>query len=143
VVIAKRAISAGEVLRTLDVEMKTPDKPLVNIAPAKTVEAVVGQESMRALAAGQPIDTSALRKPILIRRGDPVVVTAKAAGVRVSTTTKALAEGALGDLVPLEIAESREKLSAVVTGVRQAEVFASGATVTDSNQPTRSQLGDR
>jgi flagella basal body P-ring formation protein FlgA len=133
VVVAKRSIETGTILRAVDVELKVVEKPAANGATLKNIETVVGQESLRSYSAGQPIDTRSLRKPILVRRGDAVVVVAKAAGVRVRTTVKALADGAVGELLPVESLVNREKFSVVVTGLRQAEVFASGSTVTEVN----------
>ncbi len=142
VVVANQPISIGAIIRATDVELKSPDKPVTNgMTVSRNTEAVIGQESSRSYTTGQPIDTRSLRKPILVRRGDAVTVVAKAAGVRVRTTAKALADGALGALLPVESLEGREKYSVVVTGLRHAEVFASGSTVTDVNQTPPMQPG--
>ena len=148
VVVAKRAIAVGEILRPVDLEMKSiSKKPSQTASAATTPEAVIGKEVTRAVAAGQPIDIRALRKQILVQRGEEIVVTAKAAGVRVQTSVTALADGSLGDLVPVQNWEKkRETFSAVVTGVRQAEIFARGPSVTKSSPSTqsiRAQLRDQ
>ena len=119
----------------MDVELKSPNKSVTNEDVSQNVEAVVGQECLRSYAAGQTIDLRTLRQPILVRRGDAVVVIAKAAGVRVKTTAKSLGDGAFGELLPVESLANHEKFSVVVTGLRQAEVFASGSTVSNVNQP--------
>ena len=133
VVVAKHPITVGTVIRALDVELKVPDRPAATGAATESADSVVGHEATRSYTPGQVIDPRSLRKPILVRRGEAVAVVAKAAGVRVRTTAKALADGALGDLLPVE-AENREKYTAVVTGSRQAEVFASGSSVTRGDQ---------
>jgi flagella basal body P-ring formation protein FlgA len=134
IVVASRPIATGDLLRAVDVELQPSRTSTPLDAVAREVDAVVGQESLRSYSPGQPIDPRSLRKPILVRRGDQVVVVAKAAGVRVQTTAKALADGTLGDLLPVESPTNREKYSAVVTGPRQAEVFASGSKVEDVRQ---------
>jgi flagella basal body P-ring formation protein FlgA len=128
VVVAKVPISAGSVVREIDVELKPVERRGPATQAAVTIEAVIGQESSRSYAAGQVIDPRTLRKPILVRRGELVAVIAKAAGVRVRTTAKALADGAAGDLLPVE-APNREHYSVVVTGVRQGEILASAPQV--------------
>lgn len=131
IVVAKRNIASGEILRAVDVELQAVEPLPASVAPLTNPDSVVGKEALRSIAAGQPLDARALRKPILVRRGELVVVVARAAGVRVRTTAKALSEGAHGDVVQLEADGSRQTYSAVVTGLREAEVYASGSSVSD------------
>lgn len=130
VVVAKQPIANGTIIRATDVEIQESDRPVANGSVAVSTDAVIGQESTKNYSVGQFIDLRSLRKPILVRRGDSVSVIAKAAGVRVRTTARAMADGALGDLIPVE-SQDREKFSVVVSGPRQAEIFASGSVVTD------------
>lgn len=130
IVVAKQPIATGTVIRAADIELKASERPVANGSLAASTEDVVGHESTRSYSAGQAIDLRSLRKPILVRRGDAVAVVAKAAGVRVRTTAKALADGAFGEVIPVE-SQDREKFSVVVSGSREAEVFASGSTVSD------------
>lgn len=130
IVVAKFPIAQGEQVREVDVELCEVEK-----APPGAVSSTdlaVGQEVTRAFAAGQPLDTRALRKPILVHRGQAVSVVAKAAGVRARTTARALENGTLGDLVLLESVDSQRKYSAIVSGPQQAEVLALGTAVSDS-----------
>jgi flagella basal body P-ring formation protein FlgA len=142
VVVAKQAIAAGSVIRAIDVELKAPDRAIVGGSSTNNPELVLGQETSRSYAVGQVVDPRSLRKPILVRRGEVVAVVAKAAGVRVRTTAKALSDGGLGDLLTVE-SDDRKKYEAVVIGLRQAEVFASGTSVTDSTIKVSKQPASR
>lgn len=142
VVFVKRSIGSGELLRAVDLELRAPDKPLTGITVARSVDQVLGQESVRDLSAGQPLDLRVLRKPVLVKRGDIVEVTAQAAGVRVQTYAKALGNGTAGDLIQLESQESRKTFSASVSGFQQATVLAGGATVSSPSPAITSRLGE-
>jgi flagella basal body P-ring formation protein FlgA len=151
VVVARQSIAAGTVIRAADVELKPAENTLTGGSAAEAVDAVIGFQSSRSYAAGQTIDPKSLRKPILVRRGDTLIVIAKAAGVQVRTTAKALADAAFGDLIPVEsLARDKrqsgevDRYSAVVTGARQAEVSASGAEVVQSRSgPVNAPQGNQ
>ena len=135
-VVAKQSIAMGTVIRAVDLELKVPEWNAANASPAIDLNDVIGREVSRNYAAGQVIDMRSLRKPLLVRRGDAVTVVARAAGVRVRTTAKALADGSVGDLLFVESTDrKRDKYSAIVTGSREVEVFASGTSVVDANPP--------
>lgn len=136
VVMAKRAIAPGESIREIDVELTVPEKPILGGTAARSIDKVIGMEATRVIGVGQPVELSFLRKPILVQRGQPVTVTAKAAGVLVRTTARALDHGSSGDVIMLESLEKKEKYAAVVTGLQQAEVLAAGTTVS-SSEPNR------
>ncbi len=66
----------------------------------------------------------------LIEKGDIVAVHALAAGVRVSTSGKALEEGASGETIPVELADSKQRIQARIVGPQTVEVAASSAATT-------------
>jgi flagella basal body P-ring formation protein FlgA len=138
-VTTRRALSPGETVRAVDVELRPLDTPLRGVMPLSQVSEAVGQEVTRPVAAGQPLDARWLQRPLLVRRGEAVVVYARAAGVCVRTTAKATQDASLGDLVTLESLENRQRFSARVTGLQQADVYASGnaAEMSPSARTTR------
>ena len=72
--------------------------------------------------------TSQVRAPLLVRRGERVSVRARAAGIVVRTYATAQQDGSLGDLVQVQALEGKERYAARVSGVRELEVFAAGAS---------------
>jgi flagella basal body P-ring formation protein FlgA len=142
VVYATRAIAPGERLRPIDVELKPADRLTGNGPFARSLAEVEGLEATRALAAGQAIELRSLRRPLLVQRGQAVTVVARIEGVRATTTARALEEGAQGDLILLESLESRQRYSAMVTGVQQAEVLATGVSVADPVPPKSTAAGN-
>jgi flagella basal body P-ring formation protein FlgA len=64
--------------------------------------------------------------PRLVERGAIVSVHARAAGVRISTSGKAIEAGSTGDFVRVELADSKERVVARVVGPQEVEVAAGG-----------------
>ena len=63
--------------------------------------------------------------PPLVKRGESVTVHSRAAGVRITTSGKALSDGALGTEIQIELADKRNKIVARVAGPQAVEVNAS------------------
>jgi len=144
-VVTVRALNRGDIVRIADVELRPLEETPLRGKAAIQLKDVVGREVLRPLASGQPIDERQLRRPLLVRRGQAVQVRAKAAGVVVTTTARATEDGAAGDIIVLQSLENREKYSAHVTGLQQAEIYVSGIRAADtrpsvSRVPVRTNL---
>ena len=109
------------------------------IQPVLHPEEAIGMEVTRPIAANQPLDARTLKRPLIVRRGDLVTVTSRAPGVSVQTVARATENAALGDLLVLESVPNRKRYTARVTGNQEAEVYASGITV--SSPPDRPAPG--
>jgi flagella basal body P-ring formation protein FlgA len=129
-VVALRNIERGDLVRLTDVEVRPQAGALPGRAIA-TTEAAVGKEAVQTIRAGGVLVASQLRAPVLVRRGERVSVRARTGGVTVRTYAMAQQDGSLGDLVMVTPTDSREKYVARVSGVRELEVFAAGATAGD------------
>ncbi|MBC8355066.1 MAG: flagellar basal body P-ring formation protein FlgA [Planctomycetes bacterium] len=134
VVVARRTLNRGDIVRDTDVELQTLDPKTRRFQLATERRAVVGMEVLTPIRAGQPIGLNQLRKPILVKRGEVIRVRARAAGVQVTTTARATEDGSLGDIIVVQSLENREKYSTHVTGSRQVEVYATGVIATDASR---------
>lgn len=130
VVVAKRPFRRGEVVQASDVELQMPQAAGNEIALASRIEDVIGRETVRSVATGQPIEAAWVRKPIMVRRGEVVTVFAKASNVVVRTQARAMEDGGREDVIAVERLDNRQRFSARVTGVQELEVFVGGARVT-------------
>jgi flagella basal body P-ring formation protein FlgA len=72
-----------------------------------------------------------LQAPRLVERGETVTVFARTGGIQVRTHVVAKQDGSLGDLIQVETVDRRERFMARVTGLRELDVFATGATVAE------------
>lgn len=136
VVVTRRALNRGDVIRDADVELQPIDSKTQRLQIATERHAVVGMELLYAINEGQMINLSQLRKPLLIKRGEVIRVRARAAGVQITTTARATEDGALGDIVMVESLENRKKYPTYVTGSQQVEVYAAGVIAADPPRPT-------
>jgi flagellar basal body P-ring formation chaperone FlgA len=80
--------------------------------------------------------------PPLVDRGSTVTVHARTSGVRITTSGKALEAGTVGQTVSVELADSKQRVLAVVTGPQVVEISvgASGATAAASPFKTVTDL---
>lgn len=129
VVAVVRAMPRGAILRAEDVKLveQAANEQIVQVGEAfHSLEQVIGKETQKAISPGQVLDKNYVRSPLLVRRGEVVTVYARAAGIRVRTTARALSDGSEGDLIAVETLEtgSRDKFDARVTGAQVVEVWA-------------------
>lgn len=130
VVTALRAIQRGELVRATDVEITQHEGNLSSAAVSSLADAI-GMEAQRSIQAGTILLQSHLTAPLLVERGETVTVFARTAGITVRTFAVARENGARGDLVQIETLDGEERFAARVSGRRQLEVLAAGATPED------------
>jgi len=125
-VLAARPLSRDAIIASSDV-MLGDQVDSTEAETATRIEDVVGKQLTVAIPAGKPIPRSALRDPVVIRRGDVVQVIARAPGLTVRTVGRAKDDGALSHLLPVETLESKGKtIMARVVGPKEVEVYAVG-----------------
>lgn len=134
-VVAIRPLARGDLVRASDVTLlrgKSAAKQPANAdSNFGSIEAVVGLEVVRPIAAGGILTAAAIRKPLLVQRGEVVTVHAYSSGVHLKTTARSRQAGSEGDLVEVESLTDRARYFARVSGVQQVEVFAMGVGARD------------
>lgn len=105
VVIAATPIAANEILTDAHVTVGQRDITSITDPVISPIDAV-GQTSRRLLRAGDVLRNSSLSAPILVKRGDAVVMIARQDGIEVSTAGEALDAGAKGAMVRVRNASS-------------------------------------
>jgi flagella basal body P-ring formation protein FlgA len=130
VAFALRPIARGDYVRATDVALQ-PYTGAISSQTATTLDVIVGKEAVQAIRAGAMIMTNQVRAPLLVRRGERVSVRARAAGVTVRTFATAQQDGSLGDLIAVQALEGKDRYSAQVSGLRELEVLAVGASASE------------
>jgi flagella basal body P-ring formation protein FlgA len=128
IVVARRELSRGELISKQDVELVRGEAEKGLLKPLESLEDVVGKETTRGIAAGQPITEPSLRPVMLVQRGQVVTVYSRCGGVQIRITGRAKENGAHGDLVPVESLTSRETFHARVSGPQEVEIYAGSTT---------------
>jgi flagellar basal body P-ring formation protein FlgA len=130
VVVARRQLARGAILREDDVELRRASAADNTQAGAlHSVEEAVGHELVRPIPAGSPIASDSLRAPLAVHRGEVVTVYAQSGSIRIRTNARARDEGSVGELVAVESLLNRSTYYARVSGIREVEVYARPARV--------------
>jgi flagella basal body P-ring formation protein FlgA len=127
VVFAVRPIARGDFVRATDVALQSYTGVVPATAAASLAD-VVGKEAVQAVRAGAMLTANQVRAPLLVRRGERVIVRARAAGVTVRTYATAQQDGSLGELIAVQAIDGKDRYAARVSGVRELEVLAIGAS---------------
>ena len=139
VVVAKRTLVAGSVIREADVELKMLESDLIEGGAFEEIQAVVGEKVGRRVQAGDTLGADDLVKATLVKRGDICTVVVRGKGFHIITKARACDRGAAGDEVRLENLETKKVFTAVVVGSRRVEVKPdmeeSGCAQTSASSP--------
>lgn len=129
IVVAVNSIAKGDMLRASDLQVQRLKPGAVRKDGFETIEQIVGREAARSIAAGQPLDATYVRLPLMVRRGDVVELYARSGGVQVHTRARARDEGSVGDLINVELLSNRRALLARVCGLQEVEILGAAPSV--------------
>ncbi|GAB4237672.1 MAG: hypothetical protein Kow00109_11690 [Acidobacteriota bacterium] len=121
VVVAARSLDFGQRLAKADVVVQPRrlyDLEGVITDPTEAVGAALAQ----AVPEGEVLRRSALRTPVLVRRGEIVTLVARGSGFAVSVMAKSRDAGGRGDWIEVENLESRQTVTARVVAPGRVEV---------------------
>lgn len=122
VLTSARPLARGEILSHSDVLMSEVDVSTLRTTYLHTPEEAVGMELKRSLQANVPLAREALAAPILIKRGDTVMITARTGSIEIRQQGVALQNGELGKQITVRNTNSENVVQATVTGHGQASV---------------------
>jgi len=139
VIVAKRSLQKGKLLNENDIRIEYQEK-LKGMDYFSEPAEVLGKALAANVQDGAVLTSRLVQKPILVKKGEVVTVVAKNAGITVTSTGKALEEGAEGDLIMVDqlLKPKAEKgkaalqqrtdstFAARVASIGTVEVFASG-----------------
>lgn len=128
-----RNVERGTLIAAEDVQLQTVTLQR-GVRIAIDPEQIIGREAARTLNAGQVVSNDMVRTIRLVKRGEDIQVWSVGAGVQIGEPGKALSDGSQGETITVEFAD-RRKMTARVTGVRRAEVYAM--------QTSRSQVQEK
>lgn len=120
--VATRSIGRGEQLSEADVVLS--EKSISDLPSGYLTEpsAAVGLEARRTFTAGEVFRVSALKPPIVIKKGDAVVVEAGSNSIAVVAPGIALADGKVGQQIRVKNSRSDRTIKAMVVGPGRVEV---------------------
>jgi len=132
-VVAKRCLKPGAVIRTEDVELRPRRVTSYRDIGVSDLDAVLGQEVARTIAAQGIVLPGMIRKLKIVKRHQLVDLYSRVGSVEVKVTGKALADGAYGDTISVSYGKQKVIVQGKVTG-------PSEVTVTRKQRETSEQM---
>nr|WP_236696484.1 flagellar basal body P-ring formation chaperone FlgA [Rhodopirellula islandica] len=136
VVVARRPLQRGHRVGPGDVHLQPSPVTDLSGDQVMDVNEVIGMEVVGLIRADVPLRPSDFAAPRLVRRGDLVEVQVTGGGIRVTTTAKALGDGAQNELIEIETLSPKRRLLAKVVEPSVVEIVTQPNRVL-ANQPTR------
>ena len=116
VAVAAKPLAPGAVITADAVELAPVKVDEILGTYALTLDDVVGMGVKRAIAQGRPVLMQQLEAPLLIRRGDAVIISAEASSLAVRMPGTALTDGRRGEQIRIKNQSSARIVDARVTG---------------------------
>lgn len=116
------AITGSELVVVEGVSQTAVSRPVQRSGPSAI--RLASLETSEPASKSKPAATEPATLPPLVKKGETVTVHSRAAGVRVTMSGKALADGALGSEIAVELDDKRNKIQGRVAGPQTVEVRA-------------------
>lgn len=116
VLVAKQALPRGTLLAASDVELKKRNVVGLRNGFIVSPDDAVGFTVKRRLRDLQPIGLADLEQPIMVERGQRVIVIAAQDGIEAKVIGEALKKGRKGDMINVRNLNSQRTVSAIVDG---------------------------
>lgn len=127
VLVTKHSVERGVKLTANDLELKRHNISNLRNGFIIDPDHAVGLTVKRRIRPLQPLTLSQLEQPILVKRGQQVIMIASQEGIEIRTLGEAMKNGRKGDLIQVRNLDSKKSVSAVVDDLGVVKIpFALG-----------------
>lgn len=126
--VLRNALTRGEVVKAEDIEyidMKVEDVTSTMLTDGSKL---VGMTSRRGVAAMRPLMSSEMALPLSVKKGEIVLMELKTPFMHLTAQGRALENGAEGETIKVQNANSNQVVQAVVTGVKAVSIQSPDGT---------------
>lgn len=116
ILVARHTLDRGHLLAASDVEVKKKNITGLRDGFIVTPDDAVGLTVKKRIRHMQPVSPSMLEQPLMVERGQQVVMLAEQEGVQAKMIGTALKKGRKGDVIKVKNLTSQRTVSAVVEG---------------------------
>lgn len=116
VMVAKRGLHRGDIISREDIEPRRVSLGMVRGGYITKIENILDWEVKRTISIGKIVDPNSIRRQLLVKRGDIVVIIAKNRKFEVKMSGVAKSSGAKGDTVKVINQSSKKVVEGVVIG---------------------------
>lgn len=114
VVVASRSLERGDVVAASDLTTEVLNTTALRQGQLADPVNIIGKEVKRPVQKGEPFRAAALDAPLVIKRGDPVIIELQTGMISVNTGGIAMANGRIGDRIRVRNGQSERIVSAQV-----------------------------
>lgn len=141
VVVARRGISQGALIRPQDVHRVSLSFTSLDRLGMDEPAAVIGQKAKKYLPAGSMLEPDAIESLPLVTRGQLITLASVSGGVSVVTSAKAADTGYLGDVITVQAVDNaRQQFEGVVVGPGRVQL-GGRTTAREESGPMYAQGG--
>ncbi len=128
-VVAARDLKVGEIIAASDVKMVPQLVTAINQVGVSSVEAVIGKELTRSVAAESIVKSNMVKRLTLVERNTPVYIRYNSSVISITAKGQAMEEGALNDVIAVKVNHPKTGQNAAVSQVLYCRVIAQGEVV--------------
>lgn len=122
VAVLRVPLSRAAVITASAIEYRMIDANQLRYGYFRQGTPVEGLVLRRSLPAGTPLHPGVVDPPLMVRRGDEVVISARNDYIEVKMKGVALADGRVGDQIPVRNSHSERRVQAIVVDAARVEV---------------------
>ena len=122
ILVLVRDVARGQHIGEADVDWAEPDAVRAARDSFTDIDLVIGMEAKRSLKSGQPIRSSDIKTPALIRKGQPVKLVYATPGLKLTVDGQAQGDAAKGESVRVLNTFSKRTIDAVAEAEGEARV---------------------
>lgn len=122
VVVSVKPLTHGSTVGADDVQLAELNVSQLSGQYLSSLDEVIGKDVKRSITAGLPVQQSQLMPPLMVKRGEAVMIRATSSIVAVKVSGIALTDGRLGEQIRIKNQSSSRIVSATMVGPNLAEV---------------------
>lgn len=123
VITAVNALERGRVIDAQDVVLRPQDIAPLNGQFFTAPQEVIGQIVKRRVSESQIITGSLLEQPVIVERGQSVLMVASHQGIEASTTGEAMKQGRKGEVIRVRNISSQRTVDAIVVAPGEVRIL--------------------
>lgn len=120
--VLKTALQQGDVITADDISWMDLRAADVSANTVVDAQKLVGQTPRRGIAALKPLSVGDIQSPVIVKKGDLVMLTLQSGLIHLTLQGKALESGAAGEMVRVINTASNQTVEGVITGAQAVTV---------------------
>lgn len=120
VIVAARAIPRNSLIHSSDLDIQLRDTADLRHASVVDPNRLVGKVAKRTIRVGEAMNLANLAEPVVVQRGDALVIEAQSGAISVSSQAIALADGRIGEQISARNQQSERIIRVKIIGSGRA-----------------------